>query len=75
MYIEYTELCVFFEKLYTLNIQNFVQFLKIVYVKYKELCTFFESLDIKCVDVTLFLIWEEKCSHIKNNFKLKYTYV
>lgn len=56
MYIEHTELCVFFEKLYTMNIQNFVQFLKIVYVEYKELCTFLESLDVECVDLTLFLI-------------------
>ena len=56
MYIKHTKLCVFFEKLYTLNIQNFVQFLKIVYVEYKELCTLFESLDIECVDLTLFLI-------------------
>ena len=55
MYIEHTELCVFFE-LYTLNIQYFVQFFKIVYFEYKELCTFFESLDIKYVDLTLFLI-------------------
>ena len=56
MYIEHTELCVFFEKLYTMNIQSFVQFLKIVYVEYKELCTFLESLDIECADLTLFLI-------------------
>ena len=56
MYIEHIEWCVFFEKLYTMNIQNFVQFLKIVYVEYKELCTFLESLDIECVDLTLFLI-------------------
>ena len=50
VYIEYIELCTFFE---TLNI------------KYTKFCTFFEDLDIECTDLTLSVIYDEKCPHIK----------
>ena len=32
------------KNLYTLNVQNWVHFIKILYIEYIELCTFFEKL-------------------------------
>ena len=52
MYIEYIELCIFYEKLYTLNKQNCVPSIynivyilwKFVYAEYTKLYTFFEKI-------------------------------
>ena len=32
------------KNLYTLNVQNWVHFIKILYIEYIELCTFFKKL-------------------------------
>ena len=34
-------------------------------IKYTKFCTFFEGLDIECIDLTLLVIYDEKCPHIK----------
>ena len=50
VYIECIKLCTYFE---TLNI------------KYTKFCTFFEGLYIECTYLTLSVIYDEKCPHIK----------
>ena len=61
----------FFEKLCTLNVQNCVYSINKIKIfesldnKYTKLRIFFASLDIECIDLTLSVICEEKCLHIK----------